>query len=64
MNSGTVHTNEGHEVVLEPLLSEAQVVCWGGEKVETPSAVQMLQAEQVLEGTVCELNSLNVTKRV
>lgn len=46
---GAVHFDEGHEVVIEPLLSELQVVSRGGQEMNTSSAVQVLQPQQILE---------------
>ena len=43
-----VHLDEGHEVSVEPLHGELEVVGWRGEKVESPSAVQIFQSQQVL----------------
>ena len=49
VHSRTVHLDEGHQVGIEPVHSEAKVVSWGREEVETTSAVQMLQTKQILE---------------
>lgn len=48
MNLRAVHLDVRDKVLVEPIPGEAQVIRWGGEEVESPGTVQVLQTQQVL----------------
>ena len=48
MDFGAVHLDERHQVLVEPVLCEPEVIRGGGEEVDTASAVQVLQSKQIL----------------
>ena len=43
-----VHLDVGHEVSVEPLLRELEVVSWAREEVDTSSGIKVLETQEVL----------------
>ena len=49
MGLALVYINERDEVLVEPISSELEVVKWSTQKVETTSAVEVLETQRILK---------------